>query len=965
MPWQVEFRAGVWLPQIQWWLDAHFPVERSFVSHAHSDHTALHREVLCSAGTAALMRARLPAKRTEHVLPFGQTEQLTADCTVTLHPAGHIFGSAQALLDHAAHGRLLYTGDFKLRPGLSAEPCATPSADLLIMETTFGRPHYVFPPTAEVLQAIAQFCHDTIADGAIPILFGYSLGKSQELLRGLAAARLPLMLHPQTYRLTQVYESFGIEFPAHREFDAATVAGHVVICPPQSRESNFVRRIAPRRTAVITGWATDPGAIYRYQCDAAFPLSDHADFPDLLRFVERVKPQRVLTLHGFAQDFARTLRERGFEAWAIGEDNQLDLGLVTGHQPVAAFDLPAPAAEPCATPVDRPDSFARFAAVADVVKHRSGKLEKIAALGGYLAALSADDAAIAATFLTGRTFPQTDPRNLNLGWAVIKRAVLEVAGITEADYRAAYHRFADTGDATGAVLAQASRSPAAGDRENAPGPAFTCSLADLAALFDRIAAARGPAPKLGLLRERLAVLSPDEARYLVKIITGDLRIGLKEGLVEEAIAVAASQPVEAVREANMLSGDIAAVTRAARQDRLGDIQLTVFHPLQFMLASPEPTAEAILERMRGDAASATAGTERGETAGSAASPASTAGAVTVWLEEKYDGIRCQMHKAGSRVEIYSRDLNRISDQFPDLVAAAAEFPADFIGDGELLAWRNGRALPFAELQKRLGRKGDDFFLGREIPVSISFYDLLWLNGRSLLKEPLSRRRELLEQLFAVGAALRRDESPVSSATTERTPESKFVVAPVRLATSAGEIEAAFLAARQRGNEGLMAKDPRSFYTPGRRGLAWLKLKKAYATLDVVVVGVEYGHGRRRDVLSDYTFAIRDPAHDRLLTVGKAYSGLTDAEIARLTQHFLDHTVEVHGRYRVVVPDTVIEVAFDIIQPSSRHQSGFALRFPRIARLRPDKTPAEIDTLDTCRRLAGAGAFPAVQTPRQT
>jgi DNA ligase 1 len=330
-----------------------------------------------------------------------------------------------------------------------------------------------------------------------------------------------------------------------------------------------------------------------------------------------------------------------------------------------------------------------------------------------------------------------------------------------------------------------------------------------------------------------------------------------------------------------------------------------------MLASPEPTAEAILARL----------------------------GAPVWLEEKYDGIRCQLHKQRDRVELFSRDLKRITGQFPDLARAAQSLPGDFIVDGELLAWRDGRALPFAELQKRLGRKGDDFFLGAEIPVSLSCYDLLWSDGRSLLKEPLQKRRELLATLLDPPAA-------------NRNPQ--FQLAPVQQAHTATDIEAAFLAARQRGNEGLMAKDPQSIYLPGRRGLAWLKLKKAYATLDVVVVGVEYGHGKRRDVLSDYTFAIRDEENDnRLLTVGKAYSGLTDVEIARLTEHFLAHTLEIHGRYRVVVPDTVLEIAFDIIQPSKRHQSGFALRFPRIARIRTDKTPAEIDTLETCRRLARA------------
>ena len=327
MSWDVQFRNGVWLPQVGWWLDAHSPVVRSFVSHAHADHIAAHREILCSAGTARLLQARLSAGRIEHVLPFGPAEPLTLDTAVTLHPAGHILGSAQCLLIHDRHGTLLYTGDFKLRPGRSAEPCATPRADVLIMETTFGLPRYVFPPTEQVLAEIADFCRQALADAATPILYGYSLGKSQELLQGLASAQLPVMLHPQTYKLTQIYEELGLAFPAYRLYEAENLAGHVVICPPQSSRAAFFQDIPKRRTAAITGWALDAGAVYRYQCDAVFPLSDHADFPDLLAFVDRVQPRLVYTLHGFAQEFARTLRARGLEAWALGADNQLDLGL--------------------------------------------------------------------------------------------------------------------------------------------------------------------------------------------------------------------------------------------------------------------------------------------------------------------------------------------------------------------------------------------------------------------------------------------------------------------------------------------------------------------------------------------------------------------------------------------------------------------------------------------------------------
>lgn len=325
MPWDVQFRKGIWLPQTGWCLDAHRPAPRSFVSHAHFDHIAAHKEIICSEGTAKLMRARMPSARIEHILPFGQTERLDAGTSVTLHPAGHILGSAQILLEHGEHGRLLYTGDFKLRAGPSCEPCATPRADVLVMETTFGRPRYTFPPAEEITGNIVDFCRRSLGDGATPVLFGYSLGKSQEILCGLAGAGLPIMIHRKALGLCRIYEECGVVFPPHREFDAAESAGHVVIAPPQAPKSPFMRSITRPRTAMITGWALDPGARFRLRCDEVFPLSDHADFPDLLRFVELVGPRKVITVHGFADDFARTLRSRGIDAWPLGRDTQLEL----------------------------------------------------------------------------------------------------------------------------------------------------------------------------------------------------------------------------------------------------------------------------------------------------------------------------------------------------------------------------------------------------------------------------------------------------------------------------------------------------------------------------------------------------------------------------------------------------------------------------------------------------------------
>jgi DNA ligase-1 len=898
MAWQIEYRDGVYLSQIDWWLDAHFPVERGFVSHAHFDHVAAHKTVLCSEGTAKLMQARMPGERNEIVLPYEQPFELVPGCAVRLFPAGHIFGSAQFHATSEA-GTLLYTGDFKLRQGLSAEKCATPPADTLIMETTFGLPRYVFPPTEKVVADIMAFCQQALHEHAIPVLYGYSLGKSQELLQALGRAGLPAMLHPQTHRMTKVYEQLGMAFPEHWLFDAGNAAGHVILCPPQAANWTPLRKLENKRTAMITGWALDPGAIYRYQCDAAFPLSDHADYDDLLTFVAQVRPKRVFTLHGFAREFAQTLRERGIEAWAVGQDNQLELGMALGlegtrvgdpDKPQSTFTVSAPISEANS---EAPNSFLRFAKVASAVGTTASRLEKVAALRNYFTSLPVEAAALAAIYFTGRAFPQADPRTLATGVSLIKRALIQTAGITEGDFRTAYSRYRDTGETIESLFG-ARRPPQAGP-----------ALSEINTAFAALAEARGPTNKLTELHQLLERLTAVEAKFVAKIITGDLRIGLKEGLVEEAIAAAAGKLLEEVREANLLCGDLGLVYRAATANELKQIELRPFRPLQFMLATPEPTAEAILSRL----------------------------APPVWLEEKYDGIRCQVHKVGGEARLYSRDLHDISSQFPDLTASVTGLSFDFVADGELLAWREGRALPFAELQKRLGRKGDDLFLGSEIPVSVSLYDLLWLNGRSLLKEPLRERRKHLEEIIPAG-------------------HEKLQVAPVIKADSAIEIEAAFLRARERGNEGLMAKDPTSFYTPGRRGQAWLKLKKAYATLDVVVVAVEYGHGKRRDVLSDYTFAIRETAGERLLTVGKAYSGLTDVEIATLTTHFLEHTLEVRGRQRLVQPDTVLEIAFDSIQPSTRHQSGYALRFPRIARIRTDKNAAEIDTMETCRKLAG-------------
>jgi DNA ligase-1 len=310
----------------------------------------------------------------------------------------------------------------------------------------------------------------------------------------------------------------------------------------------------------------------------------------------------------------------------------------------------------------------------------------------------------------------------------------------------------------------------------------------------------------------------------------------------------------------------------------------------------------------------------------------------VWTEDKYDGIRVQLHRRGPEARLFSRDLNDVSGQFPEVVEAASRLDWDGVLDGELLAYRDGVVLPFLALQRRLGRKEPSAGLRDEVPVAYVAFDALALGPRDgdvepLMGLPLAERRAHLEALRLA------DAEP-----------GRFVLSRHVQVGSADELETVFAAARERRNEGLMVKDPTSVYAPGRRGFGWLKMKKALATLDCVVVGVEGGHGKRHGVLSDYTFAVRDDATGSLVTIGKAYSGLTDAEIAERTRWFEDHTLTRLGRYRTVEPTVVVEVAFDVIMRSARHRSGFALRFPRIARLRTDKSAAECDTLATVESL---------------
>jgi DNA ligase-1 len=410
-----------------------------------------------------------------------------------------------------------------------------------------------------------------------------------------------------------------------------------------------------------------------------------------------------------------------------------------------------------------------------------------------------------------------------------------------------------------------------------------------------------------------------------------LRIGLKESLVEEAIAQAYDATLVQIQRANMLLGNIGETLQLAAERRLAEARMRLFHPLGFMLASPAESAEDALSYFQ-----------------------------NAWVEDKYDGIRAQAHCSGDTVRFFSRTRDEITESFPELPEAFAGLPQDAILDGEIVAWsylmgeqdESGRALPFNALQQRLGRKRVSEKLMREVPVTYLVFDVLYAGSELLIDRPQRERTKILNELLAAKRTPDHEGHQVSRRTTQSRLSfetdlpafaTQIVRAPAFGASSPQELDQLFDAAQARGNEGLMIKDPESPYTPGRRGKSWLKLKRELAMLDVVVTAAEYGHGKRIGVLSDYTFAIRDG--DRLRNIGKAYSGLTDTEIAEMTKWFLGHTIEDQGFRRIVEPKIVLEVAFNNIMKSDRHNSGYALRFPRIVRLRQDKLPEEADTME--------------------
>jgi DNA ligase-1 len=587
----------------------------------------------------------------------------------------------------------------------------------------------------------------------------------------------------------------------------------------------------------------------------------------------------------------------------------------------------------------------KFAEAAESIAATTKKLQKRAIVADYLKSRSTDEAALSAVFFSGKAFPAWEETTLQVGGALLWHLVAELAGKEETELTAAYRKHGDLGAVAGEVLS--------GVLQDRPGQGL--GILEVGELFRKVAVARGSVAKSLLLRGLLSRATPLEAKYIIKIMTGDLRIGLKESLVEEGIAQAHDAPLSEVQRANMMVGDIGEALRLAVHGKLSEAKMRLFHPLGFMLASPiESAADGLTYFAEGA------------------------------VEDKYDGIRAQVHVSSGEVKLFSRTRDEITESFPELAAALSGLSKDAVLDGEIVAWEYpemppwpapevmdetffeeaeskaaelGRARPFSVLQQRLGRKKVSDRMLRDVPVAYLAFDILYADGELLIDRPLRERASILDELIQTqDLRLARtqkknvEQSKLIFGEDAEPSAASIIRAPVFRAASSDELEVLFTAAQERGNEGLMIKDLNSLYLPGRRGKAWLKMKREMATLDVVVTAVEYGHGRRVSVLSDYTFAVWDG--DRLVNIGKAYSGLTDVEIVEMTRWFLDHTLDDQRFRRTVDPEVVIEVAFNNMMQSERHDSGYALRFPRIVRLRPDKLAADADTIQRVKEIYG-------------
>lgn len=582
-------------------------------------------------------------------------------------------------------------------------------------------------------------------------------------------------------------------------------------------------------------------------------------------------------------------------------------------------------------------SFSKFAETCELVRSTSSKNKKVDIMSNYLSSMHEESLYKVVLFLSGRIFSRGSPHILNIGFKTIMQSLFEISDLSQDDVEKIHLKHGDLGNIAEYALSKNKRTVTL--FRFAENQLDSLTINDVYSQFRKIAnlsGANSNNEKKNILKGLLIRCTPLEAKYLIKIITNEMRIGSYEGLVEVAIAKAFSKNVESVREALLISGDIANVALLSKNDKLQSVTLNPFVPMNFMLADVMFTGDEIVEYFN----------------------------KSLYCEFKYDGIRLQLHRFGEKCKLFSRNLSDISYAFPELVDSATKIckkkskseggditDINFVLDGELIGYKDNKPLPFQELQKRLRKKVMTKELLREIPIQYIVYDVMFYDDKSVIRNSLITRKKLLTGLLLN--------------------DKNIIIAKSTFVKTSEEINLNFKKSRSEGHEGLVIKDPESNYHPGKRGKYWIKLKEELDTIDAVVVIAEYGHGKRAGTLSDYTLAIKDfkstttqgddnhtleskinkdDQSSSLRIIGKAYSGLSNNEIEFMTTKLKSLMVKDEGSRIIVKPEIVLEVSFDTIQKSDRHDSGYALRFPRIKNIRYDKSINDIDNLEKVQNI---------------
>ncbi|MCP5534476.1 MAG: hypothetical protein H7A49_16730 [Akkermansiaceae bacterium] len=542
---EVRFQRGVHLPELDLWLDPWEAKPHAFVSHAHADHFARHESVLCSDVTSVLLRRRYNLAEGRIDAHAFHVPILRDGFRLRLLPAGHISGSAMLHVTRSSdNASLLYTGDFKTRRSRTAEPVVFLAADTLILETTFGLPVYQFPSAMEAEAGLVRFVQDTLADGETPVLLAYSLGKAQELVALLAEQEIPTVQHPAVAEMTRACIEAGVEgLPEPVEFDGHMPEGHVLITPPHTTRGKALAGIESKRTAMISGWSMQPGARFRYRAGTMIPLSDHADHPGLLECVKRVRPRRILTLHGFSKEFAAELRGRGHDAWCASGGDQLDL-------PIAGGTLQQGGAARAPRHQRVLSQLADFTDLCRLVAETGSQRAKCEFLRSHLITLEDDeDLAITARLLAG-------DGGAPLQALTLRHALAELPGVSRGKIRTVHAGLKDWLLSTRQILEECPLRPEA------------MSLKDTREFLEEFDAAGPSLERVRMLAARWLHLHPAEGETLAKLLFRDLRLGLDTELIDSAIATAFDADAGAVRKARSRCKDIG---HAAVLARHGDL----------------------------------------------------------------------------------------------------------------------------------------------------------------------------------------------------------------------------------------------------------------------------------------------------------------------------------------------------------------------------------------------------------